>query len=57
MAPRRPCGPRTLTVPVQDTIDAFRIDLESRPRAFQLEQIVLLVRPGDQMRLLKEYEP
>jgi hypothetical protein len=34
---------RTLTIPVRDTIDQFRVDPDARPCAFQIPEITLLV--------------
>jgi hypothetical protein len=39
-------GPRVLTVPVNDTIDAFQIHPDDKPCVFRLGQIELLAMPG-----------
>jgi len=45
----------TLTIPVDDVTDTFQIYPDGEPCAFKLEQVDLLVRPGDRARLVKDY--
>jgi hypothetical protein len=42
---------RIITVPVNDTIDQFRIDPDTKPCVFKLSEIMLLVPPADSARL------
>jgi hypothetical protein len=49
-------GERTVTVPVNDTIDQFRIDPDTKPCVFKLSEIMLLVPPADYARLRDQCE-